>query len=155
VVVDARMRTSDPFVYAAGDVAEFGGELVGLWPQSARQGEVAAVNAVGGDAEYAAKPATTLLKVVGVDVAWIGRCHTTSPADVVVALVDDQAARYRKIIINEGRAVGAILIGHSRDIPAVQSAIEEARDVSAVLDELYAGEWSVLESVPAGSTTPV
>jgi NADPH-dependent 2,4-dienoyl-CoA reductase/sulfur reductase-like enzyme/ferredoxin len=154
VVVDARMRTSDPFVYAAGDVAEFGGELVGLWPQSARQGEVAAANAVGVDAAYAAKPATTLLKVVGLDVASIGRCHTT-PADVVIALADDQAARYRKLIIDEGRLVGAILVGYPRDIPAVQSAIEDARHVSAVLDELYAGQWSVLESVPAASATKV
>ena len=49
VVVDDRMQTSAPGVFAAGDVAEHGGLVLGLWPIAAKQGEVAAVNALGGD----------------------------------------------------------------------------------------------------------
>ena len=42
VLVDDRMRTDDPQILAAGDVAEFGGQLPGLWPTAVAQAEVAA-----------------------------------------------------------------------------------------------------------------
>ena len=49
IVVDDRMATSAPGVFAAGDIAEHNGMVLGLWPIAAKQGEVAAVNALGGD----------------------------------------------------------------------------------------------------------
>jgi len=43
------MRFDDGAVYAAGDVAEFDGQLPGLWATAAAQAEVAAENVAGGD----------------------------------------------------------------------------------------------------------
>jgi NAD(P)H-nitrite reductase large subunit len=150
VLVDRSLRTSDPAVYAAGEVAEVDGELIGLWPQSARQGEVAGVNAVGGSAVYEPAPPTARLKVAGAEVASIGRFEATEPGDVVIVREEDDAASYRKLIVNGGRAVGAILIGHPLELPAVQRAIEERRDVSDLFEQLRAGDWSVLDRAPAG-----
>ena len=42
VIVDDRMRTDDPHIFAAGDVAEFEGQVPGLWPTAVAQAEVAA-----------------------------------------------------------------------------------------------------------------
>ena len=49
VLVDDLMRTSAADVYAAGDVAQHDGLVLGLWPVATKQAEVAAVNALGGD----------------------------------------------------------------------------------------------------------
>ncbi len=49
ILVDDRMQTRVPGVYAAGDVAEHGGRVLGLWPVATEQAEAAAVNALGGD----------------------------------------------------------------------------------------------------------
>jgi NADPH-dependent 2,4-dienoyl-CoA reductase/sulfur reductase-like enzyme/ferredoxin len=137
VVVDDHLRTSDPHVYAAGDVAEFGGRVDGLWPSSARQGEIAAVNAVGGDETYQPAPPTTLLKVVGIDVASIGRTEP-SPSDTVLRDDRGDEARYRKVVVEDGRVVGAILVGHPRQVADFQAAVEEQRDLSDLFaaDEL-------------------
>ena len=73
VVVNDRMETSVPGVFAAGDVAEHDGQVFGLWPIAAKQGEVAAVNALGGNAELTSEVPATILKGVGLDLFSIGR----------------------------------------------------------------------------------
>lgn len=53
IVVDSRMRTSAPDVYAAGDCAVCGMSYA-LWAEAKEMGRVAGVNAAGGSAEYTA-----------------------------------------------------------------------------------------------------
>ena len=66
ITVDAHMRTSDPWIYAAGDAAEFEGESFGLWSVAAEQGETAALNALGGTRVYRGHVPVTALKVSGI-----------------------------------------------------------------------------------------
>jgi NAD(P)H-nitrite reductase large subunit len=51
-VVDTSMRTSASDVYAAGDVAQVGDRLIGLWSVSTDMGNVAGANAAGDWLEY-------------------------------------------------------------------------------------------------------
>lgn len=52
VVVNERMETSLPGVYACGDCAQFQGVNTSLWAQALQEGKVAGVNAAGGKAVY-------------------------------------------------------------------------------------------------------
>ncbi|MFW6223402.1 MAG: NAD(P)/FAD-dependent oxidoreductase [Spirochaetota bacterium] len=55
--VDPQLRTSDPDIYAAGDVAEHkGGHMTWLWHAAEYQGRIAGGNAAGGDEEYDLRP---------------------------------------------------------------------------------------------------
>ena len=72
VLVDDRMQSAVPGVFAAGDVAEHGGLVLGLWPIAAKQGETAAVNALGGDQRLVAEIAT-ILKGVDLELAAVGQ----------------------------------------------------------------------------------
>ena len=81
----------------------------------------------------------------------MGRFEATAPGDLAVSMEDEEGARYGKLVLNEGRVVGAILVGYPRDVPAVQRAIEERRDVSAVLDELKAGNWAAVDLTPTAA----
>jgi 3-phenylpropionate/trans-cinnamate dioxygenase ferredoxin reductase subunit len=66
IVVDAQCRTSDPRIFAAGDVTRFAAEYVTAQPQgmvrlenwlhAQQQGAVAGRNAAGGNESYAAVP---------------------------------------------------------------------------------------------------
>ena len=145
VLVDERMRTADPAVFACGDVAEYDGAVAGLWPTAVEQAEVAADNAVGGAKAYAAAAPVTILKVVGVELTSIGRFEPESPGEEVIVLEDEAAQRYRKLVIGEdGRIAGAILLGFSREVAPVRTAIARGWDVRARLDDLRAGRWDVL-----------
>jgi nitrite reductase (NADH) large subunit len=142
VLVDERMRTQDYSILAAGDVAEHSGRVHGLWPVAVEQAEVAADNAVGGDKEYRGSIPFTMLKVVGIELTSIGRFEE-QPGDQVIALTEP-GGRYRKLVIEDGRIVGAILLGYSAEVAAVRTAINRGFHVAGVMEALRAGRWNAL-----------
>jgi nitrite reductase (NADH) large subunit len=143
VLVDERMRTSDPTVYAAGDVVEYGGQLPGLWPTAVAQAEVAAENVAGGDRTYTPVVPVTILKVVGIELSSMGRIEAL-PEDEEIAL-EDAAGGYRKLVVSDdGRIAGAILLGPGNDVAAVRTAITRGFDVGPLLPALRAGRWEGL-----------
>ena len=144
VIVDDHLRTSAPNVYAAGDVAEFHGEVYGLWPACVEQGAIAAANAIGDEREYAGTIPSTILKVVGADLASIGRIAAT-PEDQVIVFEEPDARRYAKLVIAGGKIAGAILLGFPKEAALVADALKSGRDVSRDLGALRVGDWSVLE----------
>ncbi len=144
VLVDETMATSAPEIFAAGDVAEVDGQLLGLWPVAVEQARIAAHNATGGAEQYRAAAPVTALKVVGIDVTSVGRVEPRSPDEIVIAHENEVEYRYRKLVIAQGAIVGAILIGYPQDAPAVTAAVKAGRAVDALLDALRAGRWEVL-----------
>jgi len=151
VIVDAQMRTSDPAIFAAGDVAEFDGRIYGLWPVAVSQAEVAATNAVAGPgatpATYTETPPVTMLKVVGVDLTSIGRIEPQSDRESVIALEESAEYRYRKLVIADGKIVGAILLGYPLEAPGVIEAVKQQLDITPYLTALQAGDWQVLSEL--------
>ena len=136
------MRTEDPRILAAGDVAEHSGRVHGLWPVAVEQAEVAADNAVGGEMVYGGTVPFAMLKVVGIELTSIGRFQEQPGDDVVV--LEEPGGRYRKLVIEDGRIVGAILLGHSAEVAAVRTAIDRGFPVGGVMDSLRAGRWNAL-----------
>jgi NADPH-dependent 2,4-dienoyl-CoA reductase/sulfur reductase-like enzyme/ferredoxin len=145
VLVDERMRTSDPHILAAGDVAEHAGRVHGLWPVAVEQAEVAADNAAGGDKAYVGSIPFTMLKVVGVELTSVGRFEEQAGDDVVA--IEEPGGKYRKLVIEDGRIVGAILLGYSQEVAAVRTAINRGFHVAGVMDSLRAGQWDVLAAL--------
>ncbi len=143
VVVDDSLASSDPHVFAVGDVAEHRGRTYGLWPAAVEQGEIAAENALGGKRAYEGTVPVTMLKVVGVDLLSVGRFQAQD-GDTVIALEDPDEHSYRKLVISDGRIVGAILIARPQDAPHVTNAVKDGRDVSGLLEALQRGEWEGL-----------
>lgn len=61
VIVDERMRTSVPDIYACGDCAQYQGVNTSLWAQASAEGTIAGTNAAGGDAVYTGSDMSLLL----------------------------------------------------------------------------------------------
>jgi NADPH-dependent 2,4-dienoyl-CoA reductase/sulfur reductase-like enzyme/ferredoxin len=151
IIVDEHMRTSDEHVFAAGDAAEFPGQPVGLWPTAVDQGRVAGEGAVKQAlSSYGGTVPVTVLKVVGVDLTSVGQFEPTSDEDTVITQEDEAALRYGKLVISGDRIVGAILLGYSREVAPVTSAVKQKWDISPVLDDLQAGRWDALERLGSG-----
>ena len=51
-------------------------------------------------------------------------------------------------MLRDGAIVGAILFGYPLEAPGVAAAMKARRDLSAQLDALRAGDWSVFDEQP-------
>jgi nitrite reductase (NADH) large subunit len=145
VLVDDRMQTRVPGVFAAGDIAEHRGQVRGLWPVATEQAQAAAVNALGGDMVLTSETPATVLKGVDLQLFSIGTTKPR-PSDEVIVIDRPAVTSYRRLVLSEGRAVGATVLGHHpSDVAAAQKAIRNRITVDAAQRAaLRAGDWSVL-----------
>ncbi len=111
-VVDKHMRTSWEDTFAAGDIAEFEGEIHGIIPPAMEQAEVAAANMIEPGSEiYTGTLPTTTLEVAGARVTSLGEYNAEEDGSYrIVRYTDTEAGRYRKFVLRDGRIVGAILL---------------------------------------------
>ena len=133
VLVDDRMRTSLPGVWAAGDHVEHRGRLYGLWASSKAQGEVAGVNMAGGDAVYEGTVPSSSLKVAGIDLTSVGNIDAEGRLE---AAVWQDADSYRKIVLEHGVIAGFIFLGVTAGIKECKAAMERKTDVSALVPQM-------------------
>lgn len=122
IVVDDRLRTSVPDVYAAGDAAEHRGVCYGLWTVAQEQGRRAGLNMAGIDTPYEGSIPSSQLKITGIDLYSSGDAEPgVGKADGDPALiVSGDAERYRKLrLAPDGRPLQAVVIN---DRAAIQLA---------------------------------
>jgi nitrite reductase (NADH) large subunit len=149
IVVDDRMQTSHPDIYAAGDCASLGGRTFGLWPAGMEQGKIAATNLLGGDSHYQPTVPPARLKVAGIDLLSVGLITTPEDGSEIVAK-EPSSRTYRKLILRGDTLVGAIIIGYAELFDPVSDAVTASADVGAYREQLAAGDWSMIGApVPA------
>lgn len=122
VVVNQHLRTSDPDIFAAGDLAEHLGTVYGTWAPSQFQGTIAGMNAAGGEAIFAGIPRSNSIKVLGVDLFSIGTVH---PDDASYLTFEEEGDHYQQFIFRDSHLVGAILFGDTSIAPKLKKLIEK------------------------------
>jgi len=121
ITVDDRCATSAEGVFAAGDCAEHRGRAYGIWPASEAQGRVAGACAAGADARYDGTIAQNTLKVMDTAVFSIGRV-AEAPSGVGTRVRDGDT--YRRLVTDEeGRLIGAVLIGDLKERRSIAAAV--------------------------------
>ncbi len=131
IVVDDRLRTSHPDVFAAGDIAEHRGVSYGTWGPSQFQGTIAGLNAGGSVAEFVGIPRTNMLKVLGYDLFSIGRILAEDASYETVE--SEIGGNYFYFVFRDNYMVGAILLGDTALSSEVKTVIENRRDCSEIL----------------------
>jgi nitrite reductase (NADH) large subunit len=132
LVVDGTMRTSDPDVFAAGDVAEHEGVVYGIWPAALEMGRVAGANAAGKSEVFGGLPMSHTLKVVDLDVFSIGA--TRADRDGMTEFVRPiEPPSYAKIVLDQGVVAGAILMGDTSLSGRMRQWVLDKRDLSGFI----------------------
>ena len=129
IKVDQYMRTNQPGIYAAGDVAEFNGVLYGIWTAAMEQGRTAGINMSDGDMVYQGTTMANTLKVVGIDLASAGDIDAENKFESRV-VADERV--YKKIVIENNRIIGCIMLGDTKGFNNITKAIAERQNVSEI-----------------------
>lgn len=115
VIVNDSLATEVPGVHAFGECAEHRGRTYGIvapvWEQAAALAGV--LSGACPPARYPGSKVYARLKVAGVDVASMGSLEPELDTDEVLQIVEERRSAYRKLIVRDGRLVGAMLVGNA------------------------------------------
>ncbi|MBI5572742.1 MAG: NAD(P)/FAD-dependent oxidoreductase [Desulfomonile tiedjei] len=145
VAVDRNLRTSLPDVYAAGDVAETTDIITGenivpaSWTSAVEMGRIAGHCMTGGESEYCGTLAVlNSFVLAGVPTVSVGLIQPSDEASYEV-LTQRRGDSYRKLVLKDGRLVGALMVGDIEGAGLYTALIKrEAPIVSSMLDSLMA-----------------
>ena len=111
IVVDDQMRTNDPHVFGVGECVQHRGMVYGLVAPLWEQTKVLAAHLTGTEMAYTGSKIATKLKVMGVELASMGRIGDLKDTDEVVLYSEPTRQVYWKAIVREGKLSAACLLG--------------------------------------------
>ena len=115
IIVDAGMRTTVSDIYAAGDVAQFGERVIGLWPVSMEMGRIAGACATGDWVEYKPPTLSTLLSIFDIEFFSIGDVNLPPEELRIIEINDPVAFYFKKTFLRNGVQVGEQIIARQVD----------------------------------------
>jgi len=119
VVTDCSMQSSVPGIYAAGDVAEVDGRCYGTYMPARDMGQVAGINAAGGNTRFAAALQPFRAVLSGVKIFSVGDVSGRGETAV------DDKGNFRREYFNEaGELTGGVLIGDVSGAMKLQNALK-------------------------------
>jgi nitrite reductase (NADH) large subunit len=136
IIVNKYMQTSQPEIYAAGDVIEFEGKTYGIWPAAMEQGRIAGINISGGKVPYTGTTLSNILKVAGIDLASAGEIDEDNRYESKVVASEDI---YKKAVIDNGKVIGCIMLGDRTNFNRINKAISTGENILKDLDTLLNG----------------
>jgi len=116
ILTDEYLRTDDPYIWAAGDVAEFLDVIInrhnqmGTWDNAASHGRLVAQNMLGRDLVYTEVP-TYVTTMFGSRLSVLGLTPENTPDLEREVQVNFETRKYRALFFYEDRLVGAVIIG--------------------------------------------
>ena len=142
VVVNDCLQTSDPHIYAIGEVALHGGMIYGLVAPGYEMADTAAAHLCGEGQRFTGTDLSTKLKLMGVDVASFGDYEVAS--DQVRPLVFEDPFRgvYKKLIFDADgtRLLGGMLVGDASDYATLATICRGDQPLPCLPGELIVGK---------------
>lgn len=152
VVNDTLQTTTDARIYAVGECVAHRGVAYGLVAPLFEQGRVAANHlAELGIGRYTGSQTSTKLKVTGIDLFSAGDFQGGEGTESLV-LSDPGSGLYKKLVLKDGKLVGACLYGNAVDGGWYFRLLCEGRPVGDIRNALLFGQSNIGEGGHAGQS---
>jgi nitrite reductase (NADH) large subunit len=148
IVVDDHLQTGAPDIFAIGECAEHRGVCYGLVEPAYEQARVLAQHLAGCAACYAGSVVATNLKVSGVNVFSAGDFIAIDGSETIV-LNDVRRGTYKKLVIDDDRLTGAVLVGDTVDALWYLELIRTREPIAAIRDDMMFGRPQATRSEAA------
>lgn len=126
IIVNNYLETSDPNIYAVGDVAEHNGRIYGIIAPATEQARVAAQNMIKPRSkEYHGSKISTTLKVADLYLTSIGY-DKDLPQYKTMKYVRQDPWQYVKLFHEEDQLKSAIILGTKKGIPLIRKLLNQS-----------------------------
>ncbi len=161
ILTDETLQTSDPDIFAAGDVSQVRDPLSGksfidtLWHPAREKGKIAAANMTGMRQTYNRKVAVNVLRLAGVMTTIIGAVGSGVDDDLVsvargssetwqqlpntISLESSAEVNHVRLMIGEQTLLGAMVMGEQKLSLPLQELISSKVDITPVRHLLQPG----------------
>jgi ferredoxin-nitrate reductase len=133
IVVNDYMQTNDPSIFAAGEIAEHRGKLLGITSAAEMQADVMA-RFIHGDVQstYEGAVPMNILKFSDLDLCSIGIAEIPANSEGYdeILFIDKSMRYYKKCIVKDDRLVGAVLVGDKSEFSEFKTLIENQVELS-------------------------
>jgi NAD(P)H-nitrite reductase large subunit len=155
IVMDRFMRTSVPYVYACGDVAEAydfvfeENRVLPQWPTAYIGGRTAGFNMAGKETQYPGSTLMSALKYFNIPVIAAGVTNPMNSQEIQSLIsYSPKDAIYKKIVIRKGRIIGFILVKDIERAGILFYLMQENVDTDEFKEKLLSSDFGLL-SLPA------
>jgi NAD(P)H-nitrite reductase large subunit len=160
IKVNGRMMTSVPDIYAAGDVAETlditrdSNWINAIWPCAVEQGRIAGLNMAGREAPYEGSfRRNSIGNFIGVPAISMGltqaeTCSSCEGGEAFQEIRRRTKDTYKKLILKNGRLVGAILVGQTQKAGLFFVFLKKRIDVSEYTSILMNRDLNFMNILP-------
>jgi ferredoxin-nitrate reductase len=146
VKVNQFMQTSNPSVYAIGEIAEFNNQLFGITSAAEEQADILA-NFLAGDVSsvYKGSVLMNILKLEDINLCSIGEIEVPENDDSYeeIVFLDLKKRYYKKCIVRNDLLIGAILMGDKSEFANFKTLIESRIELSEKRETLLRGSGQV------------
>jgi ferredoxin-nitrate reductase len=133
IVVNDYMQSSDPAIFAMGEIAEHRGKLLGITSAAEQQADVLA-RYLNGDVQstYEGSVPMNILKFSHLDLCSIGIAEVpvNSEGYDEILFIDKSMRYYKKCIVKDDKLVGAVLVGDKSEFADFKTLIESQIELS-------------------------
>lgn len=134
IIVNDKMETNLPGVYAAGDCAEFGGINYAIWPQAIEQGRVAGANASGDSTVYGGVVPAVSMQSLNTELYALGDPgKDPNKKYTIIDIADDIHKATARYFFTETGLVGGVLMHDMKNSIALIEGINNQLSVEKFL----------------------
>jgi len=145
IKVDTGMRTSDPDIFAVGDVAEPASGPGGLWPVAVDQGRAAVEAMLGSEPSAAELRLVLQLKSDGIDLRSFGTFDPVPDGCEVLTATGGGSAWWR-LVLRGGTVIGAVFVGPPGSSKELTKLLQAGTDITEFLPALREGELGLAKA---------
>jgi len=169
ILVNEYMQTSDPDIYAAGDVAQVYDPVSGrsvldsLWAPARQQGHTAGLNMTGQKTAYVKSASFNVTRLAGLTTTIIGTVGSGRDDDLVgIARGDSETWRHLpeaivaqtgfevnrlRVLVGEKTLLGAIVMGDQKLSFPLEKIISNNLDISPIRERLLAPNAKIADVI--------
>jgi NADPH-dependent 2,4-dienoyl-CoA reductase/sulfur reductase-like enzyme/ferredoxin len=144
--VDSHMRTSDPYILAAGDCAEMEGGARGLWPIGAAQAAVVVESIFGESGSLPATRQVVQLKCDGIDVRSFGDLAARAGDEAFEAAAGTEA--WWRLVVRQGELAGGLIVGPPGSAKPFMRLLQDPGSLAKARGALLRGDLAAAAEMP-------